>query len=175
MMEETTEKAEPFMINSRERVDWYLRKLANLEAEEFRIKAQAEKMLRHVESDRNSLVQHFQPQVENFVREELERTNAKRKSIAFFHGTVGFTAVPPRLVVESEADALQTARLVCPEAVVEVPASEKLDKKVMGEYAKRQLAEAGEIVPGYGLTEGGVRLSVKFPAVGGAGEEGGEE
>jgi hypothetical protein len=170
----TTEAKEPFIINSRERVDWYLRKLANLEAEELRIKAQAEKMLRQVQSDRESLVQHFQPQVENFVREELEATKSKRRSIAFFHGTVGFVAVPPRLVVESEADALQTARLVCPEAIVEVPATEKLDKKVLGEYAKWQLAEAGEIIPGYGLTEGGVRLSVKFPAADGA-QEGGEE
>lgn len=175
---ETEEKKEQFVIDSRERADWYLRKLANLEAEAARITTQYQTMMRQNESDKNSLVQHFQPQLENFVREELASAGGKRKSITFFNGTAQFTAVPSRLVVESEADALQTARLVCPEAVVEIPATEKLDKKVLGEYAKKRLAEIGEIIPGYALTEGGERFAVKFAAEkAGAGEteEGGVE
>ena len=69
---ETTQKPEGFVIDSRERVDWYLRKLANLEAEEVRVKQQADVMLRQIESDRKSLKARFQGQVENFVAQKLD-------------------------------------------------------------------------------------------------------
>ena len=161
-MEETTTEKVPFMIDSRERVDWYLRKLANLEAEESRIKAQVQTMLRQIESDRNSLVQHFQPQVENFVRSELEATKSKRKSIAFFQGTVGFRSVPSKLVIESEADAQTTARAVFPAAFQKVE-TEKFDKWAFLGYATEQLEEHGEILPGVKLTEAREELSIKLP------------
>lgn len=164
-------KTEPFVIDSRERVDWYLRKLANLEAEESRIKAQAALMLRQIESDRKSLVQHFQPQVENFVRSELEATRAKRKSIAFFHGTVGFRTVPKKLVIESEADAQTTARAVFPAAFQKVE-TEKFDKWAFLGFAGERLEEHGELLPGVKLTEAREELSVKFPKEKGAGDAG---
>lgn len=173
--EEAPEKA-PFVIDSRERVDWYLRKLANLEAEESRIKAQVQVMLRQIESDRNSLVQHFQPQVENFVRSELEATRAKRKSITFFHGTVGFRTVSKKLVIESEADAQTTARAVFPAAFQKVE-TEKFDKGAFLGYASERLEKDGELLPGVKLTEAREELSIKLPKEKGTesdGEDGGE-
>jgi len=173
---QATETKEQFVIETREHAEWYLRNLANLDREEASIKAQAEAMLRRVASEREKHTGRYQSQLESFVRGELERTKSKRRSVLFFNGTAQFTTTPARLVVESEADALQTARMVCPEALVEIPATEKLDKKVLGEYAKRQLAECGEIIPGYALTEGGERFAVKFAAEkAGETEEGGIE
>lgn len=160
---EATAQAERFQITTQAEADWAVSLLADLEDKEARITAQYQKMLAQLQTDKASWHGRFAGELENFARLELERTKSKRKSLTLFNGTLAFRTSPPRLVVESEADALQTARLVCPEAIVEVPASEKLDKKVLGEYAKRQLAEEGEIIPGYGLTEAREVFDVKLP------------
>ena len=162
----TTEKPEQFEITTQAEADWAVSLLADLEDKEARITAQYQKMLAQLQTDKNAWHGRFAGELENFARLELERTKSKRKSLTLFNGTLAFRTSPPRLVVESEADALQTARLVCPGAIVEVPASEKLDKKVLGEYAKRQLAEAGEIIPGYGLTEAREVFDVKLVSAG---------
>jgi hypothetical protein len=72
--------------------------------------------------------------------------------------------VAPRFIVESEADAMQTARLVLPEAIEAIPASEKLNKKALLDYAAKQFeANQGELIPGVGRTEPGERFAIKFP------------
>ena len=178
-MEETTttqatEAKEQFTITTRDHAEWYLRKLANIDREEASIKAQAEAMLRRLRSDRESLQGRYQGQLESFVRGELERTKAKRRSVLFFNGTAQFTSVAPRLVVESEADALTTAAAVVPGAVVEVPASVKLDKKALLDYAKSHFETTGELLPGVGRTEAGERFAIKFSEAESAGEENGD-
>lgn len=167
---------EQFVIETREHAEWYLRKLANLDREEASIRAQAEAMLRRLRSDRESLQGRYQGQFESFVRGELERTKAKRRSVLFFNGTAQFTSVAPRLVVESEADALTTAAAVLPDAVVEVPATVKLDKKALLDYAKSHFETTGELLPGVGRTEASERFAIKFAEEKGetAGEEDGE-
>jgi Bacteriophage Mu Gam like protein len=153
---------EQFTIETREHAEWYLRKLANLDREEASIKAQADAMLRRLRSDREGLQGRYQGQFESFVRGELERTKSKRRSVLFFNGTAQFTATPARLIVESEADALATAAAVCPSAVVEVPATVKLDKKALLDYAKAQFEATGELLPGVGRTEASERFAIKF-------------
>lgn len=164
-MEETTTTEAPkeqFTIQTREHAEWYLRKLANLDREEASIKAQAEAMLRRLRSDRESLQGRYQGQFESFVRGELERTKSKRRSLLFFNGTAQFTSVAPRLTVESEADALTAAAAVLPDAVVEVPATVKLDKKALLDYAKTHFETTGEVLPGLTRTEASERFAIKF-------------
>jgi hypothetical protein len=176
-MEETTEtvteKPEQFTIQTREHAEWYLRKLANLDREEASIRAQAEAMVSRLRTDRESLQGRYQSQLESFVRGELERTKSKRRSVLFFNGTAQFTSVAPRLVVESEADALTIAAAVLPAALVEVPATVKLDKKALLDYAKEHFEGTGELLPGVGRTEAGERFSIRFTEA--KAEEGGEE
>ena len=154
---------EAFTIQTREHCDWYMKKVAALNAEEALITAQAEKMLARVRSDRESLQGRYQGQLESFVRGELERTKSKKRSIVFFHGTAQFTSVAPRLVIESEADALTTAAMLLPAALVEVPATVKLDKKALLSYAAQKFEETGELIPGVGRTEASERFAIKFP------------
>jgi hypothetical protein len=162
MEETTTETKEQFVIQTREHAEWYLRKLANLDREEASIRAQAEAMVNRLRTDRESLQGRYQSQLESFVRGELERTNSKRRSVLFFNGTAQFTSVAPRLVVESEADALTTAAAVLPAALVEIPASVKLDKKTLLDYAKERFESTGELIPGVGRTEASERFAIKF-------------
>lgn len=155
---------EQFTIQTREHAEWYLRKLANLDREEANIRAQAEAMLTRVRSDREKHTGRYGSQFESFTRGELEKQRGSRRSVLYFNGTAQFTSVAPRLIVESEADALQTARLLLPEAIEAIPASEKLNKKALLDYAAKQFeANQGELIPGVGRTEPGERFAIKFP------------
>lgn len=170
-MTETTDTTpaptEGFIIDSTQKADWAIGLLADLEAKEARIKAQYAAMMRQIETDKNAWHGRFDAALENFAREEMERTKSKRKSLTLFNGTLGFRAVPARLVIENEADALQTARAVCPGAIIEVPATEKLDKKTLGDYAKGLLETTGEVLTGFTVTEAREAFSVKVPTAGG--------
>lgn len=174
--ETTTEKPEGFVIDSREKAEWALRKIAAKEAEIALVQAQAQELLRSLESELESFQGRFRGQLESWARGALAETGGKSRTVKTLCGSLSFRTVPPRLVVASEADAMQTARLVCPDAIVEIPATEKLDRKVLGEYAKKQLAEAGEIIPGYQFVEAAESFSIKFASGKGesAGEDGGE-
>lgn len=155
-------KREQFTITTREHGDWYLRKLANLRAERERITAQYQTMIRQSESDENSLIERYGSQFENLVRTELEAAKSKRKSLTFFHGTAGFRTVPSRIVIESEADALTTARLVAP-ATITTETVEKFDKQSFRAYAAAHFEETGEILPGFTRTEERQSFDIKFP------------
>lgn len=161
MEETTTETKEQFVIQTREHAEWYIRKLANLDREEASIRAQAEAMVSRLRTDRESLQGRYQSQLESFVRGELERTKSKRRSVLFFNGTAQFTSVAPRLIVESELDAITTARAVKPETVTEETIT-KLDKKTFLAYAATHFEETGELIPGVGRTEAGERFAIKF-------------
>lgn len=164
-----TEEREEFLIDSPERANWLLRKLANLDAERDRVAAQASALARQIESDRNGLLHRFGSQLENFTRQELEKSGGKRKSLTLLQGTVGFRTVPPRITIENEADAIQTARLVLPGSIT-TETIERFDKTAFRAYAKERLATEGELLPGIGLTEAREEFSVKFPSAGKKGD-----
>ncbi len=157
-----TQKAEQFTIQTRDHAEWYLRKLAEMDSTEARIKAQSEAMLRRVRSDRESLQGRYASQFESFTRGELEKQKGSRRSVLYFNGTAQFTTVAPRLIVESELDAITTARAVKPETVTEETIT-KLDKKTFLAYAATHFEETGELIPGVGRTEAGERFAIKFP------------
>ncbi|MCX6366216.1 MAG: host-nuclease inhibitor Gam family protein [Armatimonadetes bacterium] len=157
-----TETAEQFTIQTREHAEWYLRKLANLDREEASIRAQAEAMLTRVRSDRESLMGRYASQFESFTRGELEKQKGSRRSVLYFNGTAQFTSVAPRLIVESELDAITTARAVKPETVTEETIT-KLDKKTFLAYAATHFEETGELIPGVTRTEPGERFYIKIP------------
>ena len=157
-----TAEAPSFVIDSREKADWLLKKLAAIEAEEKLITEQSQKMLEQLRSDRESLMGRFVAELESFTRGETD--GGRRKSLTLFHGTVGFRTVPARLVVENQEDALQTARLLAPEAITTVPAQEKLDTRALVEAAKTALETTGEVWPGLKMTESEERFTIKTSA-----------
>jgi hypothetical protein len=73
--------------------------------------------------------------------------------------------VASRLVIESEADALITARLVCPEAIT-AETVERFDKAAFRAHAQSVLETTGELLPGIKQTEERQEFGVKFPKAG---------
>lgn len=140
----------PFVIDSEERAEWYLRKLANLDAETDRIKANTAKRLQEIATDREGLVQRFGDQLTGWAKGEAERR--RRKTVTLQNGSIAFRAVPSRLVIENDADAMQTAKLVCPDAVT-VETIEKLDRAALIARATETLQETGELLPGVKMIE----------------------
>lgn len=159
-----TTTPEQFTLQTRDHVEWALRKIHQMDTEAALIEAQAKKALARIAADRERFTGRYLPQIESWTRGELERTKSRKRSIVLLHGTVQFTTAPARLVVDSYEDTLQTAKLVAPQAVTEeTPAPiVKLDKTAFLAYAKEHFETTGEILPGLTRTEASDRLSLKF-------------
>ena len=66
-------KDSPFLIDTEARADWYLNKLATIDAEADRIKANTARRLQELATDREGLVQRFGDQLTGWAKEEAER------------------------------------------------------------------------------------------------------
>lgn len=161
-----TLRVQEFTLQTRDHVEWALKKIHQLDAEERLIEAQAKKALARIRADRERFTGRYLPQIESWTRGELERTKSRKRSIVFLHGTVQFTSSAARLTVDSMPDAITTARAVAPQTVTEeTPAPVvKLDRKAFLDYAARWFETTGEVLPGLKRTEAGDKLSLKFAA-----------
>lgn len=163
-----TEVAGGFQLDTREKCDWFLSKLADFDAEEQKIRARAaqivaqmEAMIARNKTDRDAFNGRFCQQFQAFVAEQIAADRKGRKSVIFFNGTAGFRTVPPALVVESQADALTTARAVCPSAITKEE-REKFDREAFLSYARAHFESTGEVLPGLKRTEERETFSVKI-------------
>ncbi len=104
-----TEQPEAFCIDSEERANWYARKLANIEAERARVKAQAAKIIAQLDGDENSLKDRFEAEAREWARAELAQRGNRRRSLALLQGTFAFRAVPATLRLDDPAAALDYA------------------------------------------------------------------
>src|SRR5579862_9491144 len=114
---ETTEQPAAFLIDSDERAEWLLRKLANLEAEKNRVQAQAEQILKQLESDAERLRFLFGAQLEEYCRRKLQASGNRRRSIHFLQGSCCFRTVPASVKVTDSNAALCYAEENLPEAM----------------------------------------------------------
>lgn len=163
-----TELPGGFQLDSREKCDWFLSKLADFDAEEQKIKARAAQIVAQMEAmvarnktDRDAFNGRFCQQFQAFVAEQIAADRKGRKSVIFFNGTAGFRTVPPALVVESAQDAMITARAVCPSAITKEE-REKFDREAFLTYARAHFEDTGEILPGLKRLEEQERFSIKI-------------
>ena len=103
--EPTGERAE-FSINSETAANWLLQKLANIEAEQRRVKAQAEEIINRLRSDAERLQYLYGAQLEDFCRVRLAEGKNRRRSVAFLQGTCGFRTVPASIKITDMEAAL---------------------------------------------------------------------
>ena len=88
----------------------YACKLANIEAERARVKAQAARMVAQLDADEQRLRFRFEAGAREWARAELDRRyKGRRKSLTLLQGTFAFRAVPPTLRLADEAAALDYA------------------------------------------------------------------
>ncbi len=144
-MDTIEERREEFHITSEAAALWYLRKLANLEAETRRVKCQAERLVASLNSEAESLKRVYQGELEHWVREELAKKGNRRKTLHTLQGTLRFRHVPARLSIEEDTAALRFAADNLPALVV---TRQELDRAAYLDEAKRRLEETGELMEG---------------------------
>lgn len=144
-MNQTEENREEFHIDSESAALWYLRKLANLEAETRRVKCQAERLIASLNSEAESLKRVYQGELEHWAREELAKKGNRRKTLHTLQGTLRFRHVPARLSLEENRNALRFAADHFPALVI---TRQELDRAAYLEEAKRRLEETGELMEG---------------------------
>jgi hypothetical protein len=145
---ETTENEirEEFRIDNETAALWYLRKLANLEAERNRVKKQAENLLASLAADAESLKRRFHSELENWARIEIEARGGRRKSLVTLQGTLKFRNVPSRLVIDDPAAALRACEAGKVSGCIEL--RKELRKAEYLSAAEEILYMAGDMVPG---------------------------
>ena len=139
-----------FTLDSPEKVEWYLKKLATLESEKERVKRQAARRLKEIEEDVESLRFQFQAQAEAWAKQELERRGSTRKTLTLLQGSIAFRRLPKRLVVTDRAAALEAATRFTATLshCVKVKTSVELDANAYKEAGWQTLETTGELLPG---------------------------
>ena len=169
-LEPTREQAEQtpqFHITSDAAANWYLRKLANIEAEQRRVQAQAAAIVRQLEADAERLRYLYEAELEQFVREKLSTsgsrrnrrtgacTDVRRKSVHFLQGTAGFRTVPASIRVTDSLAALDYATRHLPEAV-------RTQTVLDSARYRRLVEETGELLPGVEIVPAQEAFRVSF-------------
>jgi len=146
-----------FVIDSNDKAEWALCKLGNWDAEEKRIKAQAQAMLSRIATDRDKFLSRFEADLEAFARAQIEASGGKRRSHELLQGTLAFRKVPPQLSVVDREAALAYAKQHAPTAVAEV-----LNATEYREGALLALQQNGEVLPGMELKPERESFSIRF-------------
>ena len=168
-----TQDAAPFCINSDDRADWLLTKLAALDAEALLLRAQADAAVKRVNSDRESLLHRFGGELEAFAANRIAQDRRGRKSIILPHGTLAFRCVPAGVRITEPGEAIRYANMNGLPDMVKVETRETLDATRYAKAALRLLELGGDLIPGVELTQARQAFSVKFG--GGKKEEGGTQ
>jgi phage host-nuclease inhibitor protein Gam len=155
---ETTEP-EGFHITTDEAANWLLGKLANIEAEKARVRAQAEKITKQLDADAEGLRFLYAAELETYVKAKLAATGGRRKSVHFLQASCAFRTVPARLTVSDQAAALEWARETLPAAVA---TRETLDSAAYLKTAQAKAEETGELLPGVEIAPARESFSVSF-------------
>jgi len=159
-METTLEQEtrEEFHIDNEAAALWYLRKLANIEAEQKRVKRQAQALLDSLNADAESLKRLYQSELEHWARGEMEAR--RKKTLHTLQGTLRFRTVPARLAIEDPSEAF----LACLEEQWEgcIETKEALIPSEFLKLAQERLEAHGELVRGVVMVPERESFSVSF-------------
>ncbi len=150
---------EHFCIDNEERANWLLRKLANLDAEKARVKAQAADILQSLTAEENRLRARFETELIEWAQREITRRGGKGKSLKLLQGTCAFRTVPAGVRVVSPAEAIDYARAQGWDMIRTV---ESLDADAYKREALTALLTTGEALPGVEGVPERESFSVKF-------------
>ena len=132
--------SEAFTVRDPGSADWVVGKLAALADEADRVREQFSARMAQIKTDKTALLWRFGQPLEVWTANAI--ASGKRKSVILPHGTVGFRTVPEGLDVVDEPAALEAAKRLVPEAVMQL--EEYVVTKPLLAYLKR----TGECVPG---------------------------
>ena len=150
---EPTERKE-FHITTEEAANWYLRKQANIEAEKQRVKAQAEAIVKRLESDAESLRHLYEAELQEYVRQKLSESGNRRKSVHFLQGTCAYRTVPARLKMDEDYEGEYPA-----EFYETTPVFQRAAYLC---HAEERLQQCGELLPGVEVEPERETFSIRF-------------
>jgi len=150
--------AEPFTINDEKSANWYLRKLANIDAEQQRVQTQALQIVAQLQNDADGLKHLYASQLEAYCRARLQETGNRRKSITLLQGTCAFRTVPAGFRLTDTNAALRFAK----ECGGMLKTVESLDAEAYRAAADHALEAYGELYPGMENVPERVAFTVRF-------------
>lgn len=165
----TAEKTALFAIDTEDKANWLLGKLAAIDNEKARIKAQAEQRTRELDADRESLLFRFGAELEQWTRTEAERR--RRKTVTLMQGTLAFRTVPAGLRFVLPDDYYKEIEVI--EKAQELGCTHmEINRSEYIKEAKTLMETTGELLPGIERVEAKESFSIRF----GSGKKGqGEE
>lgn len=158
----TEEAKAPFAIDCEDHADWYLSKLAAIDAEADLMQSQHEQRMKRLMSDRQNLENLFGSQLETWTRRQIMQDKKGRKSVILPHGTCQIRTVPAGLKVTDTQEALTFAKVSLPEVVRTV---ETLDLTAYRQRAESRMHSDGEMLPGVEYVGERESFSIKFGKV----------
>ena len=150
-----------FRIDTDEKANWYLRKLANIEAEKARVTEQAEKILSQLQADADRLTFMFGSQLETYARMKMQENGGKRRSVSWLQGTVSFRSVAASWRITDTSAALAYAKQHAPE-LVSTTTTERLKAQDYTTAALARLDATGELLPGVDSTPAHETVKISF-------------
>jgi len=158
--ETNEETREEFHIVDEAAALWYLRKLANLQAERQRVKRQAEAMIAALDTETESLKHRFAGELEHWAREELQRKGNRRKTLHTLQATLRFRKVEGYLSIAEEVPAIEYADN---EELSQCLAIKwELNRPAYLDEARRRLEATGELLPGVRVVPDRESFTVSF-------------
>lgn len=146
-----------FVIDTRERVEWALKKIGGWDDEIKRVTLQSAAIIARLEREKEQFLGRFQADLELFAKRELE--GAKRRSYDTIYGTLALRKVPQSIGVTDKVAALEYAKLHRPEAV---KVTESLDAREFTAWASETMQATGELIPGVEIKPERESFSIKF-------------
>jgi phage host-nuclease inhibitor protein Gam len=141
-LEQTNTEREAFHITDERAANWYLKRLAEIEAEKQRIQAQTDKMIKELEADAAGLRFLYEAELQEWVRQELKRKGSRRKSLHLHQGTCAFRTVPASVKVADPTAAFDYAKRHFMDCIV---TTERLDLDAYKKAAGEELLPGMEI------------------------------
>jgi hypothetical protein len=146
------EPPETFAVDDAESANWVVRKIIEARAYAKHVKRWAQAELLRAEREEQFFYYRYGPQLERWVREQLER--GRRKSLKLPAGTAGFRAEPPRLEIRDEQKLIGWCRRSMPTAI-------RVQTHVLKSLVKDHVLKTGECPDGAEVGGGNQRFYVK--------------
>ena len=151
-------ESDRFHITDDASADWYLGKLAAIDAEIALIQAQMAAAVKRLQSDKNGLETLFGAELEAFISGKIASDKRGRKSVILPHGTCAFRTIPARFAVVDESAAnLHAIAEEMEGAFVSV-----FKPGAYLELAQAVMETSGEMLPGVERIEERQSFSIKF-------------
>lgn len=158
-VEAGTEEKPAFCIKDDATADWYVAKLAAIDAETALLKAQYEAAVKRLQNDRESLEYQFGGQLEAYIKAKIEASDGRKKSLILPHGTCAFRTVAAKIAL---ADVAAAEVFAIEDDETQHCFESRFLPLAYKQYAEEWLQKTGELLPGVEQVPARESFSIRF-------------